>query len=52
MLIMEIMGITGLITEAVIDAFSFKTSIGTTRILVSIMWAAIAICGAIRGIKK
>ena len=49
---MVVMGITGLIAQVIYDMFSVKTSIATTRILVSIMWATIAICGAIRGLKK
>ena len=47
-----VMGISGLMAQVIIDAVSVKTPIGVTRILVSIMWATIAICGAIRGLKK
>ena len=45
---MMVMGISGLITLFVIDAFSTKTTIATSRILLGILWATIAICGAIR----
>ena len=49
---MMIMGISGLTTLLVIDTFSAKTTIATTRMISGILWATIAICGAIRSMKK
>jgi len=45
-------GIIGLITLVVTGIFGAETNIETIHIMVCIMWATIAICGAIRRGKK